>query len=298
MRTITEGKAMISIPDEKKISKQLEVFYNPVMKLNRDVSILLLNSVANTNMQIGSPLAGTGVREIRFMKELQKGKIKSMAINDYDEKACTSIKENLKLNRINSKKVIVTCEDANIFLLSSSGFDYIDVDPFGSPNPFLDAAVNRLSRQSILAVTATDTSALAGTYPEACLRKYWAMPLRNELMHEIGVRILIRKVQLIGAQYGKALMPIFVYSKDHYYRLFFSCEKSKQAVDEIIPIKANATSILHRLNGAPCQADDSVLRLAPTTGGAQLITPGGGQFCEVYSTRLPPPDSRRMTRNE
>ncbi|MCU0373510.1 MAG: ATP-binding protein, partial [Ignavibacteria bacterium] len=42
------------------------------------------------------------------------------------------------------------------------GFDYIDIDPFGSPCPFLDAAIKRLSRGGILAVTATDTSALAG----------------------------------------------------------------------------------------------------------------------------------------
>lgn len=53
-------------------------------------------------------------------------------------------------------------------------------------------------------------------------------------MHELGLRILIRKVQLIGAQYEKALTPIFSYYKDHYFRAFFSCEKSKLKADEII----------------------------------------------------------------
>ena len=66
------------------------------------------------------------------------------------------------------------------------------------------------------------------------MRKYWAKPLRNEIMHEIGIRILIRKVQLIAAQYEKALLPIYSFSKDHYYRVFFQCEKSKSQTDEIL----------------------------------------------------------------
>jgi len=98
----------------------------------------------------------------------------------------------------------------------------------------LDSSIKRISRNGIIAVTATDTSALSGTYPKACLRKYWAKPLRNELMHEVGLRILIRKVQLIGAQFDKALVPIFSYSKDHYMRIFFRCLKGKKDVDLVL----------------------------------------------------------------
>ena len=54
---ITESSAEIDVPTGK-ISKQLDVFYNPVMKLNRDVSVLVLNSVSDKNMQIALPLAG------------------------------------------------------------------------------------------------------------------------------------------------------------------------------------------------------------------------------------------------
>ncbi len=85
-------------------------------------------------------------------------------------------------------------------------------------------------------MTATDTSALAGTYPLATARKYYAQPLRNYLMHETGLRILARKVQLIGAQYDKALLPVFTYSKDHYYRIFFRCEKGKSKVDKMLTL--------------------------------------------------------------
>jgi len=254
-KVIKEGKAIIKVPIAKEISKEMDVFYNPVMKFNRDISVLLVNSIDKNKLNIADPLAGSGVRSIRFLLELGKNKIKTVSINDYSIKAVKSIKNNFKLNKLKissknsenflghkksqndffvNKNIIIRNEDANLFLLNSQGFDYIDVDPFGTPNPYLDCAVRRISRDGVLAVTATDTSALCGTYLKACLRKYWAVPLRNELMHEIGLRILIRKVQLIGAQYNKALVPIFSYFKDHYMRVFLRCEKSKEETDKVL----------------------------------------------------------------
>jgi len=230
---VVEGKAKINIESSGKISKEMDVFYNPVMKLNRDISVLLLNSIHENDLNIADPLAGSGIRSIRFLLELKKNKIKTISVNDYSKDAVESIKNNIKLNKIN-KKIIVMNEDANLFLLNSKGFDYIDIDPFGTPNPFLDSAIKRISRNGILSVTATDTAALAGTYENACKRKYWAKPAHNELMHEIGLRILIRKIQLIGTQYDKALIPIFSYSKDHYMRVFLRCEKAKKSVDEVV----------------------------------------------------------------
>ena len=230
---IEEGKAKVYVPNEKKISKKLPVFYNPKMAFNRTVSVLILNEIKNKNMKLCLPLAGSGVRGMRLIKELKKGKIKEIYFNDHSDKAVNIIKKNIKENNIR-RNYYIHNQDANEFLAENKGFDYIDIDPFGSPNPFLDLSVRALSRKGVLAVTATDTSALAGTYPKACLRKYWAVPLRNELMHEIGVRILIRKVQLIGAQYEKALTPIYSYSTEHYYRIFFKCEKGKKKVDEVL----------------------------------------------------------------
>lgn len=221
---ITEGKAKIEVG---------KVFYNPMMKFNRDLTILLLNSIDKMGMRIALPLAATGVRGIRLLLELEEGKVKELHMNDYSSESVKLIKRNLNLNNITTK-VYLHNMDANIFLLKSKGFDYIDIDPFGSPNPFLDTAIKRLSRSAILGVTATDTAPLAGTYPKSCLRKYWALPLRNEEKHEIGLRILIRKVQLIGAQYSKALTPIFSYAKAHYMRIFFICKKGKKRVDKLL----------------------------------------------------------------
>jgi tRNA (guanine26-N2/guanine27-N2)-dimethyltransferase len=234
MKKIQEGSAVIEVPEETKVSKKLEVFYNPVMKLNRDVSVLLLNAIENKRMQIADPMAGTGVRSIRFIKELKKGKMKRISVNDLF--SIDKIKNNFKLNKIkiNKKKIEFYSKDANEFLLQSNGFDYIDIDPFGTPNDFLDSAVKRISRNGILAVTATDTAVLTGTYPKAGLRDYWASTYLNGFMHESSLRILARKVQLIGAQYDKALIPILSYAKEHYVRIFFRCIKGKEDADEIM----------------------------------------------------------------
>jgi len=239
MDTINEGAVILNVFQDTKISKKLEVFYNPVMKFNRDTSILLLNSISNMDLQIALPLSGSGVRGIRFIRELNEGKIKNIKFNDYSKSSVKLIQENLKLNGLKYRKLRklklleVFNEDANLFLLNSQGYDYIDIDPFGPPIPFLDTAIRRLSKGGILAITATDTSALSGTYPKACWRKYWAKPKKDYLMHETGLRILIRRVQLIGMSLQKALIPILSYSKDHYFRVFFRCEKSKSACDEV-----------------------------------------------------------------
>lgn len=230
-KLIKEASAEIYAPKEKKISKKLPVFYNPIMKLNRDITMLLLQQFPNLN--ICDPLAATGVRSIRFAKEL---KYKSIIANDISKKAFSLIKKNMKLNKV---KFEIKNKDANILLLESKGFDFIDLDVFGSPNFILDSAIRRISRQGILAVTATDTAALTGTYPRATLRKYWATPKKDAMMHETGLRILIRKIQLISAQYDKALIPIFSYFRDHYFRIFLKCVKGKKEVDKIIKMHRN-----------------------------------------------------------
>jgi len=228
MERIQEGKCTIEVPATGKISRDLPVFYNPVMKYNRDISVALLRQWTRNEIRVGLPLAGSGVRGVRLLSEVSGMEVH---MNDGDSEACKCMRKNLKLNKC---KATVYNKDANDFLRESMGFDYIDIDPFGSPNSFLDSAVKRIARDGILAVTATDTAPLCGTYPKAGMRKYWSVTHRGAVMHEIGLRILIRKVQLIGAQYDRALVPILSYSKDHYFRIFFLARKGKQKVDEVL----------------------------------------------------------------
>ena len=250
MSLLTEHSAKIKIDlPEGVVHKQMSTFYNPVMVSNRNISVLLLNCLDKTQLKIADPLAGSGIRSLRFLQELKKNKIKELHINDFKDNFRKTFTENLKLNKIKkSSKIILHQEEATSFLNQSQGFDYIEIDPFGSPNPFLAAAVNRISRGGILAVTATDTAALTGTYPKVTKRKYWAKSLKNYLMHEIGLRILIRKVQLQGIQFDKALTPILAYHKDHYFRFYFRAEKGKEKCDKLIKQQQYLLFCPHCLN--------------------------------------------------
>ncbi len=223
----------------------MEVFYNPIMRSNRNLSILLLNSIDNKNMNLALPLAGSGIRAIRFLNELKKGKMNHLFVNDKKGNFSKVLTKNLELNKLNPKDLSIFNEEASLFLLNQTTnknkpnnfcgyFDYIDIDPFGTPNPFLNAAIGRICRKGILAVTATDTAALTGTYPQVTKRKYWAKTHKNYLMHELGLRILIRKVQLQGVQFDKALTPILAYHKDHYFRIYFKSENGKTKCDNLI----------------------------------------------------------------
>ncbi len=243
---VTENSIQLNIKQPKKdVHKRMEVFYNPLMESNRNISVLLINSLPNEKMNIALPLAGSGIRGLRFLKELDKKKINHLFVNDKRKDFTKSLKRTLSANKIKSKKLSINNEEASFFLLNQLNnkkkpkgfcgyFDYIDIDPFGTPNPFLSASVGRIARKGVIAVTATDTAALSGTYPKVTQRKYWSRNLRTYLMHEIGLRILIRKVQLQGVQYDKVLTPILSYHKDHYYRIYFVASKGKVKCDDLL----------------------------------------------------------------
>jgi len=111
-RSIKEGEASISLTSEDKISKSLPVFYNPVMKLNRDISIILLNALGKKGMQMCDPLAGTGIRSLRFLKELKQGIAESVTVNDANPRFPEAIKANLKRNKLKQSTLDVHNVDA------------------------------------------------------------------------------------------------------------------------------------------------------------------------------------------
>lgn len=238
---IKEGKAKIAAPkySGRVVSSGMPVFYNPVMKSNRDITLLLMAAAAKVygikKWRIADTMAATGVRGIRLLLELGGSNIEMLKMNDYSAAAVKLIKKNMLLNKIRiGKKVTVEQNEANKFLLHSAPFNYIDIDPFGYPGIFLDAAVKRIRHNGIIAVTATDTSALAGSATSACQRKYLAKPLKNGFMHETGLRIMIRLVQLFGMVHEKALIPTFSYYKEHYARAFLMCKASTARCNEVI----------------------------------------------------------------
>ncbi len=190
-------------------------------------------------IRIALPMEASGIRAARILNEVVTPGLLTPAcllVNDLSEAAISFARENVARNigAYPSEQVEFSVGDASAFLRSLNGAEYVDIDPFGTPNPFLDAAVRCVTRGGVLAVTATDTSALAGTYPRATARKYWSVPSRTWGMHEWGLRILIRKVQLVAAQYERALVPVLSLATDHYYRIFFRLVGSNADVQKIL----------------------------------------------------------------
>lgn len=234
IKTVEEGLTKIQFPEFDKISSDAPVFYNPHMELNRDISILALQTFQkqeDRNINICDLFGGSGIRGVRYKNEIDG--VGHVFINDISETANEYERHNVELN--NLKDIEIFQHDASMFLRMYRGeFDVIDIDPFGTPSPFLDSAGYCSRRNSLLCVTATDTSALCGTYKEPCIRKYNAKPYKSEYCHETGIRILAGFVALTLAKYSKSIEVKLSHSTEHYMRLYIEVKKGSKKSDECL----------------------------------------------------------------
>jgi|Deesub1362A_J573_1020465.scaffolds.fasta_scaffold00039_53 tRNA (guanine26-N2/guanine27-N2)-dimethyltransferase len=111
-------------------------------------------------------------------------------------------------------------------------FDIVDIDPFGSPAPFLDSGA--FCARKGLFLTATDRATLSGVHRKTAFRKYHALPLKTEYHAEVGLRILLYAVACSLARYGKAMIPLLSYSSIHYYRIFVLVRKGVENADKML----------------------------------------------------------------
>ncbi len=213
MKVFEEGKTKINAPDGK-ITKKLDIFYNPDKGFDRDISVLFLK--ATEKKKVLDLMAASGARGLRLAKEANA----DVWFNDINSDAIELIEENLKINNIKPLKLTNLRAD-ELLVNTKEKFDFIDIDPFGSPITFVYQSIPRLEKDGILAVTATDTACLFGVYPWTCFKKYGSFPIKTEFSHEIALRILAKAVIEIGAKQNVSLVPIFAHSTRHYYRIYF-----------------------------------------------------------------------------
>ena len=233
-----EGKAVFYAPRIASMKNfaptDLPVFFNPVSKPNRDLSILLLAArFGGERIRVCDPLAGTGVRSIRIALETDVAE--EVVANDISPRACELIRRNVELNRVESL-VRVSNLDANQLLASREPgeprYGYVDVDPAGSPAPFIENAFRACRRGGVVGATATDMPALVGAKPESCIRKYDAKPLRTPFSKELALRILAGFMVRSAARLGLAAKPIYSFSKDHYIKVFVEVDRGRRLANE------------------------------------------------------------------
>ncbi|MDI6737665.1 MAG: tRNA (guanine(26)-N(2))-dimethyltransferase [Nanoarchaeota archaeon] len=227
LKLFKEGNAEFYASEWQDESAKTPVFYNPVMKLNRDVAVWIVKQLKPKNICLG--MEASGIRAVRMALEANASGITA---NDIGKEAFDAMKINIALNNVENS---ITASNKDIKSLLSEGklYDYIDIDPFGTPVYYAENAIKSLADNGILAVTATDTSCLCGSYVKACLRKYSSKPLNNEFNKETGLRILIHSMQELGLKRGKALFPVFSHSSSHYMRAYLRCNASENALNAV-----------------------------------------------------------------
>ncbi|KKM71932.1 hypothetical protein LCGC14_1425610 [marine sediment metagenome] len=247
---VREGNTKIFIHKNDKNttpSKSMAVFYNKKMEINRDISniaVLAYNKLFNESpLIIVDAMAGSGVSSIRLLKECKN--IKKIYINDINPFAVEIIYKNLNLNEIkyDSEQLVVSKKDA-IFLFSEISQNskmspenkqpkpnVISIDPFGTPNLYLDGAFKSIQKKDgLLCVTATDTAVLFGIKSKTCIRKYMSKPLRTEYNKEIGARILIHFISRIANVNKMGIIPILTFYKSHFIRVFCLTFKNQNEI--------------------------------------------------------------------
>ena len=242
---VREGKARICVPDPSRYRRPdgvyepawAPVFYNPRMAFNRDVAVVFARAWARlrglNRVTVVEPLAGSGVRAIRYALETPAARVYAF---DIDPLAVTLSELNAERN--NASNVIVAQGDANALLHTLRSrrerIHIIDLDPFGSPNPFLDASLAALRGRGVLAATATDTAPLTGTHSAALRRKYDVIPGRSFLEKEQAVRILAGYIVRRAAtrEYGARIL--LAYYADYYVRVYVELEPGARRADRAL----------------------------------------------------------------
>jgi len=223
-------------------SKSMNVFYNERMEINRDISILAIIAYrkifSQKSLVLVDSMAASGIGAIRLLKNTKN--IEKIYLNDINPLAVELIKSNLELNEIEIKQVEVLNKDANLLFSeisrSSALPDVISIDPFGTPNLFIDSAFKAIKKDNgLLCITATDTAVLFGVKPKVCIRKYMAKPLHTDYCKEIGARILISFISKIANINNLGIIPLLTFYSNHFIRIFAISFRGKSKILKDLP---------------------------------------------------------------
>lgn len=72
---VEEGQVRMKIPQFEKVTARAPVFFNPVMELNRDLSVAALSfyqQQKGEDIAICDAFGGSGIRGIRYAQEIKK----------------------------------------------------------------------------------------------------------------------------------------------------------------------------------------------------------------------------------
>ncbi len=230
--TIVEGSSSFVVPKQSfSDPHHCEIFYNPAMQFNRDLSTIFLKTcLEHANIQkpfLFDGYTGIGIRGIRYLKE---SNIDKAILCDAGDSTIPFTKKNVLLNKL-SKRASVMHMDVNRALSSSPLFDVIEMDPFGSPIQNIDSAFRRGKKKFILSLTFTDLANLCGGHKDACKRYYNAQSINCAFCHELAMRIILGRVANIASLHEFGITPLVSWYQGHYVKTFLLCESGAVKAD-------------------------------------------------------------------
>lgn len=249
-QVILEGRTLVHLPENLGVGREneagpgdrseREVFHNRAMAANRTRSVLLLAHEMREGIFSGEKpvrmldaLAASGIRGMRIANELPDDLAARLELNlcDMDENAHAWQIANSNSD-VNGEIMTTRLKEFNPILgdarqvALSRGWQWVDIDPFGSPIPFLDSVMQSLARKSVLEVTATDVAALTGSSPPPLMRRYGARARLDEIAHDTGLRILLANIARCAARHDRIIEPLISVWDSHHVRVSVRVRKS------------------------------------------------------------------------
>ncbi len=227
------------------LKKSMPVFYNPIQEINRSLALIayrafqmyFLDEIQDEPIIICDSMAASGIRTLRLLMFLNSPL--EIIANDINPLSLKVIRKNMELNNnINDNDKIISLLNKDATLMfneinnSKNRVSCIDIDPFGTPNIFIEPALKSLKLGGLIGITATDTPVLFGVRSDACLRKYSVKALRSSFLKEVGLRILIYYTAIKAHPYMNYIVPQMSLSFDHYIRIFVRISKGKKGIIE------------------------------------------------------------------
>lgn len=244
-----------------------EAFFNPDQELNRDLTIAVLRAYRDREPRAQrylDAMSATGIRGVRAARDGWE-----VTLCDWKEENAELCRANLERNDLEGE---VENRDANA-LLHDALFDVVDLDPYGTPIPFADAAF--ANARNMVCVTATDTAPLCGAHFESGVRKYSAVPQNTDYHPEMGLRILLSALARTAARYDVGISPIFSHVSRHYVRTYLDLSHSatdgNRSVEQLGYLD-HCEDCLHREHSEGLIADP--WEACPLCGSNRILTAG------------------------
>ena len=217
-------------------------FLNPAMAGSRTRSVLLLQHAIESGM-LGDGtiyaldgLSATGVRARRWLNELppESAERLDVVMGDLDDESLSWARSNhLEFPPSHGKGELNAVRGDLRAMVLNHGRHWVDIDPYGSPVPFLDTAVQSLARGAVIEVSATDTAALTGSSKGPLLRRYGARVRTDGLAHDSALRVLLATLARTAAKHDRAIVPLMSIWDSHHLRVSARTIKRKGAASDV-----------------------------------------------------------------